>query len=88
MPVDAIFSVSASYFPGIVHLYDTRTKAKYTLATGQGDTEILLVSGSTVYYRVNDSLYRGQLGRNTIQNAVEILQDNNLQLAHWAFLAP
>lgn len=47
---------------------------------------MVLVDGTSIYYRVNDTLYRAEIGRSTIQNSVEIVRDENIQLAHWAFL--
>jgi hypothetical protein len=86
--IDGIFSQSSFAFPGTIHLYDTRSKMKYTISTGQGDTEVLLIEGNVVYYRVNDSLFRARIGSAQIENVTQILKDDDVQLAHWAFLAP
>lgn len=83
-PIDSLFE---NYFPGIIHLYDVRSGRRYRIDTGQGDTEVLLVDGNTIYYRVNGTLYRADIGQSTIQNPIEIAHDPNVQLAHWAFLA-
>src|SRR5205085_11933669 len=84
-PIDALFG--SYYFPGIIHIYDVRSARQYGLATGQGDSEVLLVEGNTIYYRVNDTLYRAEIGPTNIQNPIELVRDENVQLAHWAFLA-
>jgi hypothetical protein len=76
------------YYPGTMHLYDIKSKRKYTIQTGQGDSEILLVDGATVYYRVNDNLYRNTIGKDSLGTAVPIASSADIQLAHWAFLGP
>ena len=86
--LDMLFSEGLLYFPGIMHLYDIKSKKKYTIKTGQGDSEILLVDGATVYYRVNDTLYRNEIGKSALGAPVEILKNTEVQLAHWAFLGP
>jgi hypothetical protein len=75
------------YFPGIIHPYDVRSGRRYRIDTGQGDTEVLLVYGNAIYYRVNDTLYRADIGQSAIQNPIQIARDPNVQLAHWAFVA-
>jgi hypothetical protein len=47
---------------GELSLFNIRTDKKYTIDTGQGDSEILLIDGETVYYRVNDSVYKARIG--------------------------
>jgi len=86
--IDGIFSSSQQYFPGRIDIFDSRTKTKYKLNTGQGDSEVLLISGTTLYYRVNDSLYRARIGKDGVEDSVEVIRDSNIQLAHWAFFGP
>jgi hypothetical protein len=86
--IDDLFKRSLYYFPGALHLYDIRSKKRYVINTGIGDSEVLLIEGSAVYYRVDDSLFRAQIGSNDVQNAVVLLRDENVQVAHWAFLGP
>jgi hypothetical protein len=83
-PIDSLFE---NYFPGIIHLYDVRSGRRYRIDTGQGDSEVLLVDGNTIYYRVNDKLFRADIGPSAIQNPVQIVRNPNVQFAHWAFLA-
>lgn len=87
IPVDYLFQASPVYFRGTIHLFDAQSGERYRIDTGQGDTEVLLVDGTTVYYRVNDVLYRAQIakGKPNLQG-VEFAKDDNIQLAHWAFL--
>jgi len=81
-PIDSLFG---NYFPGVIHLYDVRSGKRYRIDTGQGDSEVLLVDGNTIYYRVNDILYRAEIGASAIQNPIQIARDRNVQLAHWTF---
>jgi hypothetical protein len=83
-PIDSIFE---NYYPGIISLYDVRSGRKYRLDTGQGDTEVLLVDDKTIYYRVNDTLFRAEIGQTAIQNQMQIARDGNIQFAHWAFFS-
>ena len=82
--IDSLFS---NYYPGIISLYDLRSGRRYRIETGQGDSEVLLVDGNTIYYRVNDTLFRAGIGPTAIQNPIEIARNPNIQLAHWAFLS-
>ena len=86
--LDSMFQEVPSQFTGDLHLYNIRSGQNFVIRTGQGDSEILLVDGNTVYYRVNDTLYRASLGNSGVENPVKILTGDSVQLAHWAFLGP
>ena len=85
--LDSRFQQVPFQLTGDLQLYNARTRQSLAISTGQGDSEILLVDGDTVYYRVNDTLYR-TLIRNGPPEPVKILTDESVQLAHWAFLGP
>jgi hypothetical protein len=86
--IDSRFQDSAFYFSGDLTLYNIDSQREYTIKTGQGDSEILLVQDDTVYYRVNDTLYKAQIGQTKIGDPQRILQDDLVQLSHWAFIGP
>jgi hypothetical protein len=86
--VDTLFAESSGVFSGAFELLNIRSGKRYRVATGQGDSEVLLVDATAVYYRVNDTLYRAQIGKDGIERSEQLLKDPNVQLAHWAFLAP
>src|SRR5205823_12826817 len=88
VPLDHLFQTVPFQFTGRLHLYNIRSRQQYSMQTGQGDSEILLVDGNTVYYRVNDSLYRATIGQTAIGAPVKIVTDSSIQLAHWAFFGP
>lgn len=61
---------------------------RYQIKTGEGDSEVLLVDGDEVYYRVNQTLYRATLGTSRVEHPTQILSDETVQLSHWAFIGP
>lgn len=77
---------SGVYFPGKLLIYDSRSDQSYTLETGQGDTEPLVVDGETLYYRVNNSIYTATIGTGAIQSPTRVAMDDRLSEAHWAFV--
>jgi hypothetical protein len=73
-------------FPGRLLLYDVETERSYTIATNQGDSEVVLVENDTVYYRASDRLYsvaimESGLGRPHLIATADAIRD-----AHWAFV--
>src|SRR5205823_12061756 len=51
--IHARFNDGKYVFHGRLHLYDLDNGHTYTITTNQGDSEILLVDNSTVYYRAS-----------------------------------
>jgi hypothetical protein len=86
--IETLFKTVPYYFSGGLHLYNIQTHQNFTIQTGDGDSEILLVDGSTVYYRVNDALYTAQIGQTQIENTQLVVRDDSVQLSHWAFMGP
>jgi hypothetical protein len=80
------FGDTRSWFPGTLLCYSIETGKLYRLETGQGDSEIVLIDGSDVYYRVNTSLYKGTIGSSAIDPGVRLANDPAIGNAHWAFL--
>jgi hypothetical protein len=73
------------YYPGILFLIDSVGGRQYQIRTNQGDSEILLVEGSTVYYRVNDELRPVPIQGNALGASTLLAKDDDLRDAHWAF---
>ena len=88
VPLDTLFQDVSFQFTGDLQLYNIRSRRRYTIRTGQGDSEILLVDGTTMYYRVNQTLYKVAIGQNGFGDPVKIISDESIQLAHWAFFGP
>jgi hypothetical protein len=85
--VDSLFRNSGAQFVGTIHLYDANSGKRYRLDTLQGDTEVLLINGATIYYRVNDTLFKAHIGPSNIENTQQMLRNDRVQLVHWAFLS-
>ena len=84
--VDETFQDADAYFPGTLFLYNTASASSVKIETGQGDSEPLWISGDTVYYRVNQSLYRATIAGNSVKDAAVIASGEAIGQVHWAFL--
>ena len=74
------------YYPGALVIYNLQTGKEYTILTHQGDSEILLVSGTDVYYRVNTSIFRVDIDGDKLGNAVKLATDDLIGNSHRAFM--
>jgi len=84
--LSGLFHESRFAFPGRLYLYDVSTGRVYSVATNQGDSEILLVEDGVVYYRASDRLYSTTmtdkgLGPSRLLTTSEVVRDT-----HWAFI--
>jgi len=84
--VASLFRVAEVVFPGRLHLYDAETERSYTIATNQGDSEILLVENNTVYYRASDRLYSVAIVESSLGTPHLITTADAIRDAHWAFV--
>jgi len=73
-------------YPGLIYLCDARTEQVRTLRTNQGDSEILLVDGETIYYRANDKLYSAAIAEKDFAEPKLLATDEAIRDAHWAFI--
>jgi len=87
-PVDQALKDNQEYSPGLLYLTNLRTRKSYTIQTGEGDSEVLLIDNGTVYYRVNDSIFRAPIGPENVGMPVLIATDSSVPDVHWAFLGP
>ncbi|NPU98443.1 MAG: hypothetical protein HPY51_14705 [Candidatus Omnitrophica bacterium] len=87
-PFNIRAEVARIYCPGILVLYNADTQQQYEIQTGQGDSEVLLVDDITVYYRVNDEIYRAEIGADRIMESTLLAKDDNIVYVHWAFMGP
>ena len=74
-------------FTGRLHLYDVGHDRSYTIATNQGDSEILLVENDVIYYRVGSAVYRTSIAGTELGPSQLLAQSDILRDAHWAFIA-
>ncbi len=76
------------YSPGILFIYNVLSNKKYSIETGQMDSEVLLVEDNNVYYRVNDEIYQAKIGEKKIETGTLIVKDEAVHDIHWAFIGP
>ena len=84
-PTDRRFSDFGLYFPGSLFLYNAATHSQYKLETSEGDSEILLVTGTSVFYRVNDQLFSADADAGELRNRVLLATADVIRDVHWAF---
>ena len=87
-PVDWSFKRLKLYSPGMLFLYHAQTQKQYTILTHQGDSQVLVVDGDVVYYRVNRSILKARIGSPDIDKPTVIVEDDIVPDIHWAFLGP
>ena len=73
-------------YPGKLHLFDVSTEKLYTIVTNQGDSEVLLVEGSDVYYRVNNRLYQASIAGGAVSAGKVLVEAEEIRDVHWAFI--
>jgi len=92
-PADIRFKELLMHPYGILFLYNHKTGAYMewnALENGehQGDSEILLVQDNTVYYRINDKIYKAPIDNGEKLGETELLvTDPRIPYIHWAFIA-
>ncbi len=74
--------------PGILKLVNLQGGRTIQIDTGQADSEILLVSGDTVLYRINNRILSGRIAGSKILNTTLLVEDENVPEIHWAFEGP
>jgi hypothetical protein len=71
---------------GTLHLYDVDTEKMFTIVTNQGDSEILLVEGGMVYWRVANRLYSAPIADSGIGAQRLLATGEAIRDAHYAFI--
>lgn len=71
--------------PGILLLQNLADGRKIRIETDQEDSEILWADGSSVLYRVNDTIYRAKIVGDKLENPTMIVQDDDVPEIHWVF---
>lgn len=83
--VEYRFEDSLLIYPGRLHIYDVQTERTYTIETKQGDSEIVLIEGNLVYYRVSDRIYSAPITDSGIGAPRLLVQAEEMRDVHWAF---
>ncbi|WP_157466538.1 hypothetical protein [Edaphobacter aggregans] len=71
--------------PGVLLLDNLETKTHVEIKTGEEDSEVLDVTDNHICYRVNDSIFEGEINGEGIGKIVEIGHGPELRSVHWAF---
>jgi hypothetical protein len=83
---DERFRQGGRYYPGVLFLIDTASGGYYQFRTDQGDSEILLVNGNSVYYRVNKRLLVSTIQGGSVGPPQVLAEDDAIADVHWAFV--
>jgi hypothetical protein len=92
MPMDFLFEEKKIYCPGILFLFNLKTRKyiewqTYQNGEPQGDSEIILVGDDIVYYRMNDEIYKAPiLNGEKLGKAQLLIKDPRVPDIHWAFI--
>jgi hypothetical protein len=77
------------YIPGKLVIQNLRDDRKFTLATGQEDSEVIAIRpDGTIFYRINDSVYAARITGNQLTAPTLIARDDDVPEIHWAFWGP
>ncbi len=72
-------------YPGKLYLYDVDTGNVLTMVTNDGNSEVLLVENSTVYYRADNRLYVASIDGDQVSPGRLLATADAVRDAHWAF---
>lgn len=84
--IDYRFESDEIYAPGIVFAYNTATKKKIELNTGEGDSEILLIKNGTIYWREFDEIYEAPLTDSSVGPKTLVVKGPPVPDIHWMFI--
>ena len=85
MSMEDLFFDSTEWFPGILLIYNGESRQLLRLDTGQGDSEVVLIDETDVYYRVNTTLYKVSITANGLGESLQLVQDPIIGNVHMAF---
>ena len=72
--------------PGNLYIYDSDTERIFTINTHQGDSEVLLIEGGTVYWRAARRLYSAPLTDSGVGQPRILANDEMILDTHYAFI--
>ncbi|MFN7919900.1 MAG: hypothetical protein U0Q16_07375 [Bryobacteraceae bacterium] len=87
-PRDAAANLRYSqvYYPGILWLIDSVKGRYYEITTSKANSEILYVDAPTIYFRVENKLYKADIQGDTVGPQILLAEDEALLNTHWAFI--
>jgi hypothetical protein len=72
--------------PGRLLIYDTDSEKEFSIQTGQGDSEVVLIQDGVVYYRAATRLYSAPLSKSGVGEGRLLATSELIRDAHWAFI--
>lgn len=76
-------------YPGILVVYDAMDGRQWKIDTGHSDSEILLIRGDQLYYRIHTKLIRAKLEMSGVVKTEQVIDDRSeIAEMHWAFFGP
>jgi hypothetical protein len=83
--VDDAFASSGTYYPGDLAVINGLTGQTFHIHTGQGDSEVLLVDQTSIFYRVNDQIFQSEMKGGAVSEPVKVVEGPEIVQVHWAF---
>jgi hypothetical protein len=85
---DSIAEAFRLYQPGILYLHHVPSQTTVVEETGQGDTEVLWVSGERLLYRCDRTLYSAVISGSQLTNRRKVLEQDFVADMHWVCYGP
>ena len=85
-PGSWVLGAGGYVIPGNLYVYDTETEKVFPIRTNQGDSEVLLIDGGTVYWRAATRLYSAPITESGVGPAKLLATDEAVRDSHYAFL--
>lgn len=73
------------HIPGKLALWNLADGRKLTLKTGRQDSEVLLIEGDEVLYRINNAIYSAKISGDHIGPPALVVKSPAVVNIHWAF---
>jgi len=86
--VEDVLEDSGHSHSGKLFLWNEKTGEQYELDTGEADSEVVLVTGGSVVYRVNDSLFEAGLRGGKVLPPTLLASGRHVTGVHWVFTTP
>lgn len=89
MKIRELYRQDSYRYPGLLLIDDWKTGQRWQIETGHTDSEVLLIEGDVVYYRIHEKLMRGRLDKGGSVTEREMLAAApEIAEMHWAFFGP
>jgi hypothetical protein len=86
--VEDVLEDSGHSHSGKLFLWNEKTGEQHELDTGEADSEVVLVTGDSVVYRVNDSLFEAGLSGGKVLPPTLLASGRQVTGVHWVFMTP